>query len=234
MSLPEMLQAENLFAYDPHKSREAVNHNQSEMECARAIVEQEISLCTNGSKLPAELASLLNDAWTEVLAAIYVEDGFGSIRWLLAMEITDELLWTLQPKKNMAERTKMISMLPTLVKLLRQGLASVSWDKKQSDSLMSSLSRYHMSVLSREQATRQARLKNKEHDAASVGNDASVEASQFNNLDNQKGWVFRPDTNEWIYQDEPAHQIGLEAERLTDNDSGKMVGQARKVGRGDH
>lgn len=237
MSLPEMMSAEDLFAYDPTKAGTTENHNQSEMECARAIVEQEVSLRINGSKLPSELASLLNEAWTEVLAAIYVEDGFGSIRWLLAMDITDELLWSLQPKQNMAERTKMISMLPTLVKVLRQGLASVNWDRKQSESLLSSLSRYHMSVLRREQAARQ-----RHHSNGDVGhkNIDSYEESAFtdrdaiSSLNNEKGWVFRPDTNEWIYQEEPVHQIGLEAERLEEHNGGKMVGNARKVGRGDH
>lgn len=245
MSMSEMLPVEDLFAYDPNRSSEPVFHNQSERECVRAIVDQELSLRFDESTLPIELKSLLNDAWKEVLAAIYIEDGFGSIRWMLAMEITDELLWTLKPKENLAERTKMIGMLPVLVKVLRQGLASVKWGDKQTDDLFNSLSRYHMSILSGDKAASRTRtVRIEESTSEEVVSAAShsfdmLDVSEFESSADmssegtEKGWVFRADTNEWIYQGEDIQQVAAGSESSIKIKTA-AAGRARKMGTGDH
>ncbi len=245
MSLSEMLPVEGLFAYDPNRSSESVFHNQSERECVRAIVDQELSLRFDESTLPNELKALLNDAWKEVLAAIYIEDGFGSIRWMLAMEITDELLWTLKPKENLAERTKMIGMLPILVKVLRQGLDSVKWGQKQTDELFNSLSHYHMSVLSGNKAAsrmRSVRVEEQTQEESVSKNNHSFDmldisefegTSEITSESTEKGWVFRPDTNEWVYQGEGVQQVAGGSESSIKIKTA-AAGRARKMGAGDH
>ncbi len=229
MSLPELMPIEDLFAYDPSKAGDKVSYNESELECARAIVDQELSIRFDESTLPEELVSLLNDAWKEVLAAIYIDEGFGSIRWILAMEITDELVWTLQPKKNLAERTKMISMLPTMVKVLRQGLVSVQWDPQQTESLFDSLSKHHMSVLRGNHQSSQHSKCGKvlepegDHEDDLVGGSASGE----------KGWHYRADTNEWVYQDGVAQQVAASAKSSPTALNKSITSRVRKVGFGD-
>lgn len=230
MSLPELMPIEDLFAYDPSKAGGQVSYNESELECARAIVDQELSIRFDESTLPEELVSLLNDAWKEVLAAIYIDEGFGSIRWILAMEITDELVWTLQPKKNLAERTKMIGMLPTMVKVLRQGLVSVQWNPQQTESLFDSLSQHHMSVLRGNHQLGQQHQKcgkilepESDHEDDLVGGSASGE----------KGWHYRADTNEWVYQNGVAQQVVASAKSSPTALNKSTASRVRKVGFGD-
>lgn len=231
MSLPELMPIEDLFAYDPSKAGDKVSYNESELECARAIVDQELSIRFDESALPEELVSLLNDAWKEVLAAIYIDEGFGSIRWILAMEITDELVWTLQPKKNLAERTKMISMLPTMVKVLRQGLEFVQWNRQQTESLFDSLSHHHMSVLRGDHQLGQQRqkcgkiLESESHH----GEDDLVGSSATG----EKGWHYRADTNEWVYQSETTQQVAVSANNSPAAMNKPTTSRVRKVGFGD-
>ncbi len=230
MSLPELMPIEDLFAYDPSRAGEEVSYNQSELECARAIVDQELSIRFDESILPEELVSLLNDAWKEVLAAIYIDEGFGSIRWILAMEITDELVWTLQPKKNLAERTKMISMLPTMVKVLRQGLASVQWDRHQTESFFDSLSHHHMSVLrgNNHQLSPQRQQCGKVLESESHHNEDDLVVG--GSATGEKGWHYRADINEWVYQCEAAQQVAVSAEN---SPAAMNKSRVRKVGFGD-
>mgnify|MGYP000569049712 CR=1 FL=1 len=239
MSLLDKMPMEELFAYDPNRAGDSIDMvNQAERECVRAIVDQELSLHLDKVQVPNELLPLFNDAWKEVLTEIYLEDGFGSIRWILAMEITDELLWTLQPKSNMSERTKMIGMLPTLVKVLRQGLNSVNWDRQSADNMFSSLSQYHMTLL-RGGAEKRARApapKPRPTPAKEKTVKPSHDIELLDGLDDQalpleanhhgeKGWFFRPDTNEWVYQGDEG------VERVEGSSSNNAV---RKIGRGDH
>lgn len=232
MSLLDKMPIEELFAYNPESVGNATDTiNQAERDCARAIVGQELSLHLDKVEIPQALLPLFNDAWKEVLTEIYLDDGFGSIRWILAMEITEELLWTLQPKDNMSERTKMIGMLPKLIKVLRQGLSSVNWDRTNADDMFNSLSQYHMTML-RGSSTKPAQAKSQEakpkaakpsHDIElldGVEEALPLEASH----QGEKGWFFRPDTNEWVYQGE-ASEHSETSEPATKDRSGVAVRQ---------
>ncbi len=230
MSLPELMPVEELFAYDPNKAGAEVNVSQSELECARAIVDQELSIRFDESVLPDEMVSLLNDAWKEVLAAIYIEEGFGSMRWILAMEITDELVWTLQPKQNLAERTKMIGLLPTLVKVLRQGLASVKWDQPQTEQLLDSLSCHHMLIL---RGGKLCQQHSNGTPLSTAANDHSEALAEEDSATDKKGWHYRADINEWVYQDEAAQPLGASSADLPPAVKKTTHTRSRKVGFGD-
>ncbi len=228
MSLPELMPVEELFAYDPSRAGTELNFDPSELECARAIVDQELSIRFDESILPDEVVSLLNDAWKEVLAAIYIEEGFGSLRWILAMEITDELVWTLQPKQNLAERTKMIGLLPTLVKVLRQGLASVKWDQQQTEQLLDDLSCHHMLIL------RGRKLSQPHNNCSQISATAaqpSEELPEELGATDKKGWHYRADINEWVYQDEAAQPLSASSAEIPT--AIKKTTHSRKVGFGD-
>ena len=232
MSLLDKMPIDELFAYDPSKATDSANTiNQAERECARAIVDQELSLHLDQETIPSELLPLFQDAWKEVLTEIYLDDGFGSIRWILAMEITDELLWTLQPKGNLSERTKMIGMLPTLVKVLRQGLNSVNWDSQRADQMFESLSHYHMTMLrgsSQQNSASQVKQEKKPSHDIELLDGLDDEALPLESSHaGEKGWFFRPDTNEWVYRGES----GVESQHTASDTTDRSV---RKLSRGDH
>ncbi|MCF6217541.1 MAG: DUF1631 domain-containing protein [Gammaproteobacteria bacterium] len=227
MSLPELMPVEELFAYDPSRAGTEVSFDQSELECARAIVDQELSIRFDESVLPEEVVSLLNDAWKEVLAAIYIEEGFGSLRWILAMEITDELVWTLQPKQNLAERTKMIGLLPTLVKVLRQGLASVKWDQQQTKQLLDDLSCHHMLIL------RGGKLRQPHNKVSAAATEQTEALPEESSATDKKGWHYRADINEWVYQDEAAQPLGASSVDIPAAIKKTRHTRTRKVGYGD-
>ncbi len=123
------------------------NDKHKDVESGKKVVERELKLRIAGQTLPPEINILLNHAWKEVLIDIYLEEGNGGMRWQLALEITEELLWSLAPKTTTVERKQMAEMLPLLVKVLRQGLSTVISNKDTVDSLMAALRSYHMECL---------------------------------------------------------------------------------------
>lgn len=123
------------------------NDKHKDVESGKKVVERELKLRIAGQTLPPEINILLNHAWKEVLIDIYLEEGNGGMRWQLALEITEELLWSLAPKTTAVERKQMAEMLPLLVKVLRQGLSTVISNKDTVDSLMAALRSYHMECL---------------------------------------------------------------------------------------
>ncbi|MEW5757455.1 MAG: DUF1631 family protein [Pseudomonadota bacterium] len=124
-----------------------VNDRHRDVDAGKKVVERELKLRIAGQTLPTEINILLNHAWKEVLLDIYLEEGSGGMRWQLALEITEELLWSLAPKTTAVERKQMAEMLPLLVKVLRQGLSTVITNKDTVDSLMAALRNYHMESL---------------------------------------------------------------------------------------
>lgn len=111
------------------------------------IVEYEISRRVGGRQVPPEVQTLLDGVWKEMLAAIYLEEGFDSPRWEIALEITEDLLWSLQPKINVAERRRLAEMIPRLLAALRSNLEHLSWDHIRIESLFRELSSYHIANL---------------------------------------------------------------------------------------
>jgi len=250
MKMADMLPVEALFSQAAMLSHGKVVHSgdQAELECARAIVEQELSLKMDQRSLPSEISIRLNEAWKDVLATIYLEDGYGSVRWELAMEITDELLWTLTPKTTMAERSKMIAMLPTLVKALRQGLRAIAWDDQQCDRLFSSLEKCHMAFLQGKRLVKRKKSSSEREQKPPQpkticqielleGIELDEDFAPLANAQVEQGWVYRPDSNEWVYigepvqalavdRDAPSKQSAVHSSRNRDLNNGKV----RKLG----
>jgi hypothetical protein len=163
---------------------------------------------------------------------------------MLAMEITEELLWTLTPKSNLAERTKMLSMLPVVVKVLRQGLKMIAWDNQRSEELFRSLEKYHMSCLRGEQLAAQKKAAEApvEKDGCQIEllegvslDDAAKKGSE--NSQGETGWVYRADSNEWVFMGETVQKVAV---KTSSDSSAKKAyvktasgGAIRKVGEGD-
>lgn len=74
---------------------------------------------------PAAIRTFLEQSWSRLLQAIWLEDGERGAAWQEGLAIIDDLLWTIQPKADPDERKTLARRLPEILKRLRAGMARI-------------------------------------------------------------------------------------------------------------
>lgn len=164
----EKEQTSNLQQQHDHIRQAQVN---DEIELAQALVEQELAIRGAGRRLMPEIQSLLQNSWNKVLVAIYLEEGMGSPRWEMAMEITDELLNSVDEKIDLEQRQQLVAMLPGITAALREDLTSIRWEEIHIEGMFEQL-------------------------ASMIGVDPIASRNNPSHKASEE-WVFRADTGEW-------------------------------------
>lgn len=165
----EKEQTSNLQQQHHHIRQAQVN---DEIELAQALVEQELAIRSAGRRLVPEIQSLLQNSWNRVLIAIYLEEGMGSPRWEMAMEITDELLNSVDEKIDLEQRQQLVAALPGIIAALREDLTSIRWEEIHIEGMFEQL-------------------------ASMIGADLMPSSHNSPSCKSSQEWIFRADTGEW-------------------------------------
>jgi hypothetical protein len=75
---------------------------------------------------PKVIRNFLEQVWSRVLQASWLEHGEQGTEWQENLALVDELLWTIQPKADTEERKSLARRLPDILKRLRAGMARIS------------------------------------------------------------------------------------------------------------
>jgi hypothetical protein len=96
----------------------------------RVDAELRVRLAQHG--VPALVAEFLDRHWRLVLTNTYVRSGGEGAPWAAALAALDDLIWSVQPKRGAAERNRLLTLLPDLLKRLRTAIEAVgrndAWD----------------------------------------------------------------------------------------------------------
>ena len=76
--------------------------------------------------LPEQVKEFIEVAWQPHLQDALLAQGKDSGEYTKAVEALDELIWSVTPKEQPAERAQLSQRVPSLVKRLREGLKSLS------------------------------------------------------------------------------------------------------------
>lgn len=74
---------------------------------------------------PAAIRTFLEQSWSRLLQAIWLEEGEQGAAWQEGLAVIDDLLWTVQPKADPDERKTLARRLPEILKRLRAGMARI-------------------------------------------------------------------------------------------------------------
>ncbi len=118
-------------------------------EAARSAVQEIIEAKMAHSCIPDIVIKLLREAWSNVLFLIYFREGMQSGQWQEAVEVMDELLWSVQPVEQIGDRQQLLKRLPELLKNLRKGLTQIGYDPFDMNQLFSELETEHLKNLKR-------------------------------------------------------------------------------------
>ncbi len=120
-------------------------------ELARSTVQALLNEKVAGKRLPAVVAKLLQDGWSNVLFLICLKEGTESDSWRQAVQTVDDLLESVEPVASFAERAGLLRTLPTLLKSLRSGLNKIGFNPFDLNQLFSDLEQIHLQRLKKEE-----------------------------------------------------------------------------------
>lgn len=119
-----------------------------QLKLARKQVAEEINGRLKGrGDMPEAVISLLTKGWKDVLLLICLRQGQDSKAWANALSLVDRILWSVEPKSEHAERQKLLKEIPALLKELRKGLNSISYDQHKMARLFKELQICHITSL---------------------------------------------------------------------------------------
>jgi len=97
--------------------------------------------------LPSAVVNILREGWHDVMLLAYLREGEESVAWQQAYAAVEELIWSVQPKVEPAERQRLLKAIPELLKRLRDSLNNISFDQHRSSQLFKELQACHIAAL---------------------------------------------------------------------------------------
>ncbi len=116
-------------------------------ELARTTVQNALNERVAGKSLPKVVITLLEQAWSNVLFLICLKDGEEDKNWQEALQVVDDLLWSVEPMENTEARQQLLTMVPQLLKNLRAGLTKIGYNPFDMNQLFTDLEVIHLSQL---------------------------------------------------------------------------------------
>lgn len=125
-----------------------VTRGQEQLLIARRRVAEVLNqFRTEQPDLPAPVVNILREGWHDVMLLAYLREGEESNAWKQANAAVDELIWSVQPKVEPAERQRLLKAIPDLLKKLRDGLNNISFDQHRAGQLFKDLQTCHIAAL---------------------------------------------------------------------------------------
>jgi hypothetical protein len=103
--------------------------------------------------LPTAVVNILREGWHDVMLLAYLREGEESVAWQHANKAVEQLIWSVQPKVETAERQRLLKAIPELLKTLRDGLNNISFDQHRAAQLFKDLQVCHIAALRGEHET---------------------------------------------------------------------------------
>ncbi|MGP0170789.1 DUF1631 domain-containing protein [Pseudomonas sp. NCHU5208] len=118
-------------------------------ELARREVEQALNERLLGKVLPEVVVRLLQEAWSKVLMLTCLKHGTASAQWQAALQTMDDLVWSVEPHEDAEDRQRLLELVPSLLKSLREGMSSAAFDPFSTSEFFSQLEVLHVQAFQR-------------------------------------------------------------------------------------
>jgi hypothetical protein len=136
-------QAEEQTRYHAARIRKAEDLN-SARRFARAALRQKLAL----SQAPRSVARFLSSEWHKLLSLARLHQGEDSPAVRNLLKTVDVLLWSLEPKRTVEARRRLVALLPTLLRQLSLGMDTAQTPPRMRQRVDAILLRHHTRALS--------------------------------------------------------------------------------------
>lgn len=128
------------------RTRDA-EEGRAKAEVARQEVEHALNQRLLGKTLPEVVVRLLQEAWSKVLLLTCLKYGTHSEQWQAALATMDDLIWSVEPHDDPQSRERLLALVPSLLKSLRDGLTSAAFDPFSTSDFFTRLEALHVQTL---------------------------------------------------------------------------------------
>jgi multidrug efflux pump subunit AcrA (membrane-fusion protein) len=130
------------------QARKGQESLQQARQQVRAQIDTLVGECVPPAcRIPDVVEELLNTGWRDVMLLALLREGEQSEAWAQSLSLARELIWSVQPKKEVAERQRLLKAIPELLKNLREGLNNISFDQHRAAVLFKQLQVCHIAAL---------------------------------------------------------------------------------------
>ncbi len=133
-----MVARESVSADRAEQSARAL-HESEKREMARMIAIDETDRRANEVSLPIAVSAMLRGPWARVLERVYIRDGGRTEHFVEFLEAADDLIWSVTPKVDQEQRRRLVAMLPTLLKRLREGMEIAAVEQQDRERFFAAL-----------------------------------------------------------------------------------------------
>jgi len=117
---------------------------------AKIQVNNEVRSRTDNRDMPSAILLLLLQPWSDYLSFVLLRYGDKSDSWTRALQVIDDLLWTLEPKTQHQDKAKQMELQDTLVGSLERGFETIGYEQAKGRKLLDAVvSLQRMALLSR-------------------------------------------------------------------------------------
>ncbi|MGJ7513924.1 DUF1631 family protein [Pseudomonas baetica] len=127
------------------RTRDALESN-AQTVLARRRVELELSQALIGKVLPRSVVLFVCEAWSKVLLLTYLKQGDQSTQWHVAVRTMEQLIWSVQLHEEPDARSRLLVLVPELLKGLREGLSGSAFDPFTASEFFTELEGLHVQL----------------------------------------------------------------------------------------
>ncbi|MBA55746.1 MAG: thymidine phosphorylase [Pseudomonadales bacterium] len=143
----QFMQTEVRRAQMIEQRTKAAEEGKAKAQLAEKTALETVRKRLDGKTVPEVVVRLLTEGWMAVLKLVFLKYGPESNNWLGAVKTIDHLLLSVAPTEDDAARKKLFNIVPILLKNLRQGLNSVSFNPFEMGEMLTELEQLQMQVL---------------------------------------------------------------------------------------
>jgi hypothetical protein len=129
------------------------------LSAAKTAAQDEVRVRVRAHKLPQSVFDFLVKQWVKYLLVVHAKSGGGSEEWKNAIEVMDQLVWSVEPISTPEEKRKLAGIVPSLVRRLVAGMQSVGTEGEARERFSAKLMKHHTVALD---------MKSKAKDAAAA------------------------------------------------------------------
>lgn len=102
-------------------------------------VNQVVRERTDGRELPSAVLLMLLQPWSDYMAFLLLRYGDESDSWQRAVQVIDDVLWSIEPKERNNDKTRQLEMLDELLAALESGFETIGYDQAKGKKLLEAL-----------------------------------------------------------------------------------------------
>lgn len=97
--------------------------------------------------IPAPVYQIIDEVWRDVMTLILLREGEDSNEWKKSLRVMEQLVDSIIPRADLAERQSQMVKIPGLLADLRRGFVSISYDSGRAAMMFKQLQHCHVTSL---------------------------------------------------------------------------------------